>query len=573
MLNAFMKRIMAGHCIRTAIPTFIAGALTIILTTNPTVQAAADNDSLASRGVRIAPPEHSMYNTEQTIHNYWALLIGINDYQHWPKLETAVHDVQVLKSTLTEKYHFSPDRIVTLIDEDATAQRIIDTFRALNRTLSHNDALLIYYAGHGYMDEFDIGSWIPVDAEQNALNQYFATDRIHRMVAKLNARHIFLVADACFSGTLLTTRGSSLTNLGNDRFFTEHVQRTSRQVLASGNLEAVSDLGPANHSIFAYHFLRELMLNDDPFLAASELSARVAKLVTRNGEQTPQWSRMRNTGDENGEFFFLQGTPNTTPAEVAGNTLDHVEPQGGPLHHASNQTNVRLDRTLEHIEVSASGTADMSRVKNPVQAELIALKTARHLGYGKLIETLRGVKVGNASHYHNALVDNDIMAIETSGTLRGVEVIDESVTWTNATPKASVTLRVALPRSTTPSTPADHAPITAAAIRDMLHDHAGVVIDARHLPLTDTAPLSVVSSNPYHIVTTVNPAKLIDTTVHTHIDIPHDSQTLEHTPMVIRAQALQGQDRLIVTEHEAALINDRAHRLSSPGESDVLIVY
>ena len=570
--------------IRARIALFIAGMVCISVVAIASAQPAASDNATAPRGVRINLPDNVTAPPQGAMDNYRALLIGINDYQHWPKLKTAVNDVRVLESLLIEKYHFSPDRITTLIDGEATAQRIIDTFKELNHTLGREDALLIYYAGHGYLDEFDVGSWVPVDAQENALNQYLATDRIHRMVAKLNARHIFLVADACFSGSLLATRGSALSHVNHDRFFNQHVQRASRQVLASGGLEVVADLGPGNHSIFAYHFLRELALNDHPVLAASELSAQVAKLVTRNGEQTPQWSRLRNTGDENGEFFFLQttGSPAPPPEDALAKRSysppsAYNNPIGAihPVQNIPNQTSSRMDLQNGYIEVVAIGTADITTTKNPVQAELIALKSARHLGYGKLVEALKGVNVGSAAQYHKAMLDNDILAIESAGSLRGVDVINETITWTNDIPKASVTLRLALAPAGGPPSVTHQGKLTTAAIEDTLQDYSGVIIDARHLPLTDARPLNIVSSNAYHTVTTIDPAKVIDTARHAKLNVPPPNPSLpDSRPLVIRAQALQGRDGLLVTEHEAALIdNHNRQQQSSSALSDVIIVY
>ena len=573
--------------IRTRIALFIAGMVSIGIVAIASAPPATADDATALRGVRLSLPDNLTAPPRGAMNNYRALLIGINDYQHWPKLQTAVNDVRALESLLIEKYHFSPDRITTLIDDEATAQRIIDTFKELNRTLNRKDALLIYYAGHGYLDEFDVGSWVPVDAQENALNQYLATDRIHRIVAKLSARHIFLVADACFSGSLLATRGSPLTDVHHDRFFTHHVQRMSRQVLASGGLETVADLGPDNHSIFAYHFLRELTLNDQPFFSASELSAQVAKLVTRNGEQTPQWSRLRNTGDENGEFFFLQTTrsPPPPPEDALAKRshsppITHDNPIGAtqPVQHTSNQASSRIDLQNGYIEVIAVGTADIATAKNPVQAELIALKSARHLGYGKLVEALRGVNVGGAAQYHKAMLDNDILAIESAGSLHGVEVIDETMTWAHDIPKASVTLRLALAQPATPPSVTHQGKLTTANIADTLQDYSGVIIDARHLPLTHARPLNIVSSNAYHTVTTIDPAKVIDTTRYANVNVPaHNPSPPDNrgnSPLVIRAQALQGRNGLIVTEHEAALINDHnRQQQSSSTLSDIIIVY
>ena len=54
----------------------------------------------------------------------WALLIGINKYQHWPHLNYAVADAKRMQKLLTEKLDFPADNIFMLLDEEATLLNI-----------------------------------------------------------------------------------------------------------------------------------------------------------------------------------------------------------------------------------------------------------------------------------------------------------------------------------------------------------------------------------------------------------------------------------------------------------------
>ena len=238
---------------------------------------------------------------------YWLLAIAINEYQNWPKLRTAINDAREVVKILVRDYGFAAERVITLYDEDATIDNIMSTFQKLKSQVQADDSVLIYYAGHGVLDEFNSGSWIPVNARENRLGDYITTDRINRVIASLTAKHIFLVADACYSGTLLTTRGREARHDEfTESYFLERVARASRQALTSGGIEEVLDDGRDGHSVFAYHFLNELNRNTLPYFAASSLSSQVEELVWRNADQRPHWDRLRNTGDENGEFFFLR---------------------------------------------------------------------------------------------------------------------------------------------------------------------------------------------------------------------------------------------------------------------------
>src|SRR5260370_40478882 len=73
---------------------------------------------------------------------YYALVIGIANYQHLPKLITPVSDAGEIEKTLRLTYGFK-----TQCRPDATRDQILEALDHDRHTLSENDILLIYYAG------------------------------------------------------------------------------------------------------------------------------------------------------------------------------------------------------------------------------------------------------------------------------------------------------------------------------------------------------------------------------------------------------------------------------------------
>lgn len=290
-------------------------------------------DSASSAGISRGAPAANEYST--LVGEYWLLSIGVDRYTYWPPLENAVHDAKAVVEVLTRDYGFKSNRVITLYDKQATEDNIINTFIELQSKLGPNDSLLIYYAGHGIVDAFKTGSWIPVDSREGQIADYISTDRLTRMIGTLPAKHVFLVADACFSGSLLDARSARKDDAMSDRYFRENVRRASRQALTSGGMEEVADGGAEGHSIFAHHFLRELRQNETPYLAASALSASVERLVARNATQEPRWSHLREAGDEDGEFFFLRSSvaaPDAgSQAKAASQLTVSSEPDGATV--------------------------------------------------------------------------------------------------------------------------------------------------------------------------------------------------------------------------------------------------
>src|SRR5262249_18046383 len=149
---------------------------------------------------------------------------------------------------------------VTLLT-NATRYEMLSALNVLRGKLTKDDNLLIYYAGHGSIDESTgRGYWLPVDAEPNSNANWIANDDITNMLDAIQARQLLLVADSCYSGTL--TR-SSLGRLEPGRtpeevflLVQEMTQRRSRIAMTSGGLEPVLDSAGGKHSTFAEAFLQ-----------------------------------------------------------------------------------------------------------------------------------------------------------------------------------------------------------------------------------------------------------------------------------------------------------------------------
>ncbi|HIO10928.1 MAG TPA: caspase family protein, partial [Deltaproteobacteria bacterium] len=97
---------------------------------------------------------------------YRALVIGNNNYDDpeklWPSLKTAVADAEAVANILKTDYGFAE---ITLL-KNAKQREIVRAFNQLAKTAQDSDSVLIYYAGHGYLNEdTKEGFWIPVNAE------------------------------------------------------------------------------------------------------------------------------------------------------------------------------------------------------------------------------------------------------------------------------------------------------------------------------------------------------------------------------------------------------------------------
>ena len=239
---------------------------------------------------------------------YRALIIGINDYvdPKIPDLETAVNDARALAKLLREKYGF---RVELMLGREATKKAIYNAFRKLAASTKPDESVLIYYAGHGDLDRtYNTGWWIPVDAKGGDPFTYLDNVQVQNAMRAMKARHVLLVADSCYSGTLFG-QARAMPPVLTDKYYLNLYNEKSRWGMTSGNKEPVSDTGTGAHSVFAHQLLKVLKQNDQLFLSTQEIYTRIAPIVSNNSEQTPLCRPVRNTGDQGGEFVFVSSGP------------------------------------------------------------------------------------------------------------------------------------------------------------------------------------------------------------------------------------------------------------------------
>ncbi len=238
------------------------------------------------------------------IGKYYAMVIGNNDYRHLPKLETAVNDAKQVGKVLREQYSFE-----TAVLLNATRGDILSTLSRFRRKMNPEDNFLIYYAGHGVFEKVaEEAYWLPVDAQEDDFANWIISDSITSEIKRNPANHILIVADSCYSGTLTRAADVKLeTKQKREYFLQKMLGKPSRTLMASGGNEPVADGGEDGHSIFAYTFLRALTHMDQVAFTAEELFYRFVKQsVAGNAEQTPEYSIIRNSGHDGGDFVFVK---------------------------------------------------------------------------------------------------------------------------------------------------------------------------------------------------------------------------------------------------------------------------
>lgn len=251
--------------------------------------------------------------------------IGIDDYQHWRKLDNAVSDADGVVA-LFEQLGFVQVR-PALRDASATGQALDALVAELEHLLGPEDSLVVFFAGHGTTRTQQVGRrrvntgyLVPVDGTEGARGaaSWIELEPWLRGLARLPPRHVLVILDACFSGAALSVirwgRGSgSLPGLPFEVANTKH----SRLLIAS-TLEAqrAQDDGPApGHSLFTGCLIEALSggakrigeRDGRAVTIGSELAHYVRHRVQTYGGR-PGWDQTPDFGtfdhDDRGEMYI-----------------------------------------------------------------------------------------------------------------------------------------------------------------------------------------------------------------------------------------------------------------------------
>ena len=229
---------------------------------------------------------------------YYALIIGNGNYvsPEIPGLKRPVQDARALKDVLTSKYTFDPDNIYTLYDK--RRDNLIITLDEIQKKLTPEDNLLIFYAGHGKMDEESgNGYWLLSDAALSSRVNWFSNSALTDYIRAIKAKHIFLIADACYAGSIFYARGVFD---GAPPSIADVYKNRSRTAMTSGYTTEVND-----ESKFAELLLEILKNNNDQYLTSSQLFRSIEKPVMNSSSTAPRFGVIQNVNDMQGDFVFI----------------------------------------------------------------------------------------------------------------------------------------------------------------------------------------------------------------------------------------------------------------------------
>ena len=248
-----------------------------------------------NKSVRLEQEDHNAA-TQKAGKNY-LLVIGIDEYVHCPTLYNAVKDAKDIVEVLISRFQFETENIQTLYNQAATKSNIYKAFEYFAEKVTPADNFLLYFSGHGEFKKlFNLGYWIPVEAEIDATHKFIPNSEVKNILSAIKSHHTFLMADSCFSGSLFAKGTGKNISLRKEK-------DPSRWGLTAGRNEIVTDGTPGKNSPFAESILYQLRNADSP-IGVAELCNKVLEVVAANADQTPRGEPLKIEGHRGGQFVF-----------------------------------------------------------------------------------------------------------------------------------------------------------------------------------------------------------------------------------------------------------------------------
>jgi hypothetical protein len=266
--------------------------------------------SASASSVKLDPEAAKLLSLAQTSERssgrrYTALVIGNSNYAFMAPLATPINDARDVGDVLRNNYGFEVRSLY-----DATSDQIMRELYSLSQTLTDKDNLLIYYAGHGDQGPSNSAYWLGTEADKVTKKGWIPLDYIRDQIKNMKARHIMVVADACFAGAMTHAKTMSVGRGVSEKRFQLQWNRRARMVLTSGqNTPVIDSGGSRDHSIFATYFiqvLRQNMLLMSGEMLSYELNGRIVPEARKLGvDQQPTYSTLGDANHDFGEFFFV----------------------------------------------------------------------------------------------------------------------------------------------------------------------------------------------------------------------------------------------------------------------------
>jgi len=213
-------------------------------------------------------------DTLKRVGTAYVLAIGINEYVNSQfNLRYAVNDASSFANEFqrrqTDLKHFGNVKVISLINKEATKTNILNTLSELGAEIQPEDAVVVYFAGHGtaqeshfYLLTHDLGYTGPrARLDQSSLNTILShsiSDRdLEQAFEKIDAGHLLLVLDTCNSGQALESEEKRRGPMNSKGLAQLAYEKGMYVLTAAQSYQAAREAARLGHGFLTYALVEE----------------------------------------------------------------------------------------------------------------------------------------------------------------------------------------------------------------------------------------------------------------------------------------------------------------------------
>ncbi len=257
-------------------------------------------------------------------HNY-ALLIGVGECEEYKlSLPVTVKDIQALKTLLTDQnlcgYIDNDQHLRLLHDATATSENILDGLNWLKQQAEKDPeaTILIYYSGHGCLDESGDYYLIPHETDRvHIANTALPATKFNDALQQILAQRLLVIIDSCHAQAMASSKEGANNRPTLPKGFIQtafpkniidaltkdiNKQGTGKVVFTSSTGNQLSWVRPDGEmSVYTYHFLEALQgAANQP----GDKVVRVSHLMNYLGKTVPESARDLRKAEQTPFFDF-----------------------------------------------------------------------------------------------------------------------------------------------------------------------------------------------------------------------------------------------------------------------------
>ena len=238
--------------------------------------------SADERGISVRPKSRDMPGSAAALDStaeggrvLWALIIGINRFEDGKirELRYCRSDADSLTALISDRRYTPFDRVeaTTLLDHEATRERVRAELQDLGRRSTLKDTVIVYFSSHGIQQDQGEAYWVlhdsRVDMEaynrrrlrvdpETALEQL----EITRLLNGIRARRLLVLVDSCFSAATVISypRGKNFKAPKVRNPFDSFKGEGRVVITASEGTQRAAELPSLGHGAFTYFLLEGL---------------------------------------------------------------------------------------------------------------------------------------------------------------------------------------------------------------------------------------------------------------------------------------------------------------------------